>query len=314
MKVLSLFDGISCGRVALERANIQVDAYYASEIDEKAIAITQRNYPDTIQLGSVLDWRDWDLPAIDLVMGGSPCQGFSVAGKRLNFDDARSRLFFEFLEVVRTLKPRWFLLENVVMDEKIQEAISLELGCRPVLIDSALVSAQQRLRLYWTNIPNLSPPQDKGIALSSILETETDWKPAKIVGRNINPATNRRSRSSTDPLIQCVEVRKQHKATRDKAFCLTTLDKDSVISNMRGGPHQDAYGKLRDRWRAFTITEYERLQTLPDGYTAGVSESARKTTIGNGWTVDVIAHIFSLTTEEGQAAHARRGLGEWFND
>ena len=309
MKVLSLFDGISCGRVALERANIQVDAYYASEIDEKAIAITQRNHPDTIQLGSVLDWRDWDLPDLDLVMGGSPCQGFSTAGKRLNFEDSRSRLFFEFLEVVRTLKPRWFLLENVVMDEKIQEAISLELGCRPVLIDSALVSAQTRRRLYWTNIPNLSPPEDKGIALSSILETEKDWKPAKIAGRHINPATNKRAGTSNLPLIQCVEVR-----ATDKAYCLTTLDKDSVVSNLRGGRHLDAYGTQRDRWRAFTITEYERLQTLPDGYTAGVSESARKTTIGNGWTVEVIAHILSLTTEEGQAAHARRGLGEWFND
>lgn len=307
MKVLSLFDGISCGRVALERAGIEVEAYYSSEIDEKAMAITQRNYPDTIQLGTVLDWRDWDLPDLDLVMGGSPCQGFSTAGKRLNFDDARSRLFFEFLEVVRTLKPRWFLLENVVMAENIQNAISLELGCQPVLIDSALVSAQTRPRLYWTNIPNLSPPEDKGIALSSILETEKDWKPAKIAGRHINPATNKRDDSSGLPLVQCVEVREY-----EKAFCLTTLDKDSVISDLRGGRHLDAYGTNRDRWRALTVKEYERLQTLPDDYTAGVPESVRKSTLGNGWTVDVIAHILSLTTDEGQAIHARRGFGSWF--
>lgn len=309
MNVLSLFDGISCGRVALERAGIDVSAYYASEIDEKAITIAQRNYPDTIQLGSVLNWREWSLPDLDLVMGGSPCQGFSTAGKRLNFDDDRSRLFFEFLFIVRELKPRWFLLENVVMDNKIQNAISLELGVQPVLIDSATVSAQSRPRLYWTNIPNVTPPADQRISLSSILETEKDWKPAKICGRPINPATGKRDDFAGLPLVQCVEVR-----SSDKAFCLTTLTKDSVVTSLRAGRHQDAYGSQRDRWRDFTITEYERLQTLPDGYTAGVSESARRFTIGNGWTVDVIAHILSLTTEEGQRKHERRGLGEWFNE
>ncbi len=307
MKVLSLFDGISCGRVALERAGIEIDAYYSSEIDEKVIQIAQRNYPSTVQLGTILNWRDWDLPDLDLVMGGSPCQGFSTAGKMLNFEDSRSRLFFVFLDIIRELRPRFFLLENVVMDEDIQNAISFELGVQPVLIDSALVSAQSRPRLYWTNIPDLSPPADRGIVISDVLETDTDWRPAKVCGRRINPATGKREHSSKLPLTQVVESRKL-----DKAFCITTVSKDSVVTKLPIGRHAGAYGARRDDWRDLTVTECERLQTLPDGYTSGVSESTRRHAIGNGWTVDVIAHILSLTTEEGRAVHARRGFGSWF--
>jgi DNA (cytosine-5)-methyltransferase 3A len=308
LTVLSLFDGISCGQVALERAGIDVGTYYSSEIDEKAMSITQRHYPNTVQLGNVLEWRSWDLPSIDLVMGGSPCQGFSTAGKRLNFEDSRSRLFFEFLEIVRELKPKFFLLENVVMRQEIQDAISLELGCQPVLIDSQTVSAQMRKRLYWTNIPNLSPPHDRGVLLPSILESDTDWRPASIYGRKVNLGTGKREDDSSLPLIQCVEVMR----TRDKARCLTTISKDSVLTSLPIGRHPDAYGKHRDDWRTLTMIECERLQTLPDEYTLGIGETHRRHVLGNGWTVDVIVHILRLMTEEGQAAHAKRGLGAWF--
>lgn len=155
MKVLSLFDGISCGRVALERAGIPVETYYASEIDKYAIQIAQKNYPDTIQIGDVtkVDFSEY-IGKVDLIIGGSPCQGFSFAGKQLNFNDPRSKLFFEFLRAVRTIKPKYFLLENVKMKKEFQDIISERLGVQPIEINSALVSAQNRIRLYWTNIPS----------------------------------------------------------------------------------------------------------------------------------------------------------------
>jgi DNA-cytosine methyltransferase len=150
--------------IALERAGVKVDNYYASEIDKYAITVAQKNYPDTIQLGSVLDVKGADLPKIDLLIGGSPCQGFSFAGKQLNFDDPRSKLFFEFVRLKEELNPKYFLLENVKMKKESQDVISEYLGVEPVEINSALVSAQNRKRLYWTNIP-FDMPEDKGILL-----------------------------------------------------------------------------------------------------------------------------------------------------
>ena len=174
MKVLSLFDGISCGRLALERAGIPVEKYYASEIDKYAIQIAQKNYPDTIQIGDVTKLNYLELLDIDLVIGGSPCQGFSFAGKQLNFNDPRSKLFFEFVRAVKTIKPKYFLLENVKMKQEFQDIISEQLGVRPIEINSSLVSAQNRKRLYWTNIPNVTVPADKGILLKDILHEFTD--------------------------------------------------------------------------------------------------------------------------------------------
>ena len=156
MNVLSLFDGISCGQVALERAGIKIDKYYASEIDKYAIQITQKNYPNTIQLGDITMINESvlnSLPKIDLLIGGSPCQGFSVAGKQLNFGDPRSKLFFEFVRIKEILKPKYFLLENVKMKKEYQDVISKYLGVEPIEICSSKFSAQQRKRLYWTNIP-----------------------------------------------------------------------------------------------------------------------------------------------------------------
>ena len=172
MNVLSLFDGMSCGRIALERLGIQVDNYYASEIDKYAIQVSQANYPNIIQVGDVTELDTSTLPKIDLIMGGSPCQGFSFAGKQLAFDDPRSALFFEFVRCVEELKPKYFLLENVRMKKEYLDVISEYMGVEPIMINSALVSAQNRVRYYWTNIPGVEQPEQRGIVLRDILETK----------------------------------------------------------------------------------------------------------------------------------------------
>ena len=184
MNVLSLFDGMSCGRIALDKLGIQVDNYFASEVDKYAIQVAQTNYPDTIHLGDVRDVRTSEgmlyvtegdgCPhyEIDLLMGGSPCQGFSFAGSQLNFDDPRSKLFWEFVRLKNELQPQYFLLENVRMAQRSQDVITEALGVEPIAINSNLVSAQNRYRLYWTNIP-FDMPTDRGITMNDILEG--DW-------------------------------------------------------------------------------------------------------------------------------------------
>lgn len=171
MNVLSLFDGMSCGRIALDRLGIKVDNYYASEIDKYAMKVSEANYPDIIQVGDVTALDLSTLPKIDLIMGGSPCQGFSFAGKQLAFDDPRSALFFEFVRCVKELNPKYFLLENVRMKKEYLDVISEYMGVEPICINSALVSAQNRVRYYWTNIPGIEQPEQRGIVLRDILET-----------------------------------------------------------------------------------------------------------------------------------------------
>lgn len=170
MNVLSLFDGMSCGQLALQRAGIQVENYFAAEIDKYAIKVTQANFPDTVQLGDVTTVDPDSLPQIDLLIGGSPCQGFSFAGKQLNFDDPRSKLFWEYVRLLKALKPKYFLLENVKMKKESMDVITEALGVEPIFINSSLVSAQNRQRYYWTNISMESLPNDKGIVLADILE------------------------------------------------------------------------------------------------------------------------------------------------
>ncbi len=182
INVLSCFDGISCGQVALERAGIEYENYYASEIDKPAIEVTQHNYPKTIQLGNVEDWESWNLENVDLIMGGSPCQGFSVVGKRLNFDDPRSKLFFTFADILKHYKPKYWLYENVIMADDIRDAISEILGTQPVMIESADVSAQLRKRYYWSNIP-FGLPRKLTVNIEDILEHEGYKYPASIIGR-----------------------------------------------------------------------------------------------------------------------------------
>lgn len=184
MKVLSLFDGMSCGQIALNRLGVKYSAYYASEIDKNAIKVTMSNYPNTIQLGDITKVNGYDLPKIDLLIGGSPCQGFSFAGKGLNFDDPRSKLFFEYVRLLKETNPKYFLLENVKMKKEHQDVISYYLVVKPILINSSLVSAQNRERLYWTNIPNVSQPKDNGIILKDIVCGYIDEKiviPSKYI-------------------------------------------------------------------------------------------------------------------------------------
>lgn len=407
MKVLSLFDGISCGRLALERAGIKVDKYYASEIDKYAIQVAQKNYPDTIQLGDCTKLNYLELLDVDLIIGGSPCQGFSFAGKQLNFEDPRSKLFFEFVRAVRIIKPRYFLLENVKMKKEFQDIISEQLGVQPIEINSSLLSAQNRKRLYWTNIPNVTQPDDKGILLKDIVHEFADIPEKSLMtSRNfehVNRPFGSKAHDVTDeeksPTLQAAmgmgggnipyrfewlrkyivpfnltlkildkEVakgkigyfRKDSQANRiyyihDKAVTLCgdagggaakmgqylfgvvkhehgfrsggmgaddkmptmtsngsernnhllfgCITPDRVEKRQNGQRFndgtkfytltaQDKHGVLVEGYiRKLTPIECERLQTLPDNWTQGISDSQRYKCLGNGWTVDVIAHI-----------------------
>jgi DNA-cytosine methyltransferase len=298
MNVLSLFDGLSCGQIALNRANIRYNKYFASEIDKHAIKVTQHNYPETIQLGDVVQIKGSNLPKIDLLIGGSPCQGFSFAGKQLNFEDPRSKLFFEFIRLKNELQPKYFLLENVVMKQEFQDVITEFTGVQPIKINSSLVSAQNRERLYWTNIPDVTQPNNKNINLYDILEDigvdgeyfdKTKLNKATILGRRLDSRGKRMDYDKTIPITQCLEVRATN---RDKSNCLTTVAKDNVLTTLPIGRHVDAFKKNLP-FRYFTIKEYCRLQTVPDTYFDGVaSENQIRKMLGNGWTVDVISHIF----------------------
>lgn len=262
MNVLSLFDGISCGQIALERAGIKVDKYYSSEIDKYAIQITQKNFPDTIQLGDIKKWKSWNIEQPDIIMGGSPCQGFSLAGKQLNFEDPRSKLFFEFVNILNYYKPKYFLLENVKMKKEFQNIISNYLRVEPIEINSSLVSAQNRKRLYWTNIPNITQPNKKQIKLSDILE-------------NLN--------FNREPY--------EEKYASNKTINYKTDKFNTLRAN--AGSRTRGIGICNDKgwWKKLTPVECERLQTLPDNYTEGISNTQRYKCIGNGWTIDVISHI-----------------------
>jgi site-specific DNA-cytosine methylase len=274
MNVLSLFDGMSCGQIALERAEIKVDNYYASEIDKHAINVTQHNYPNTIQLGDINNWKSWNLSEIDLVMGGSPCQGFSNSGFGLNFEDPRSKLFFTFVEILKFYNPKYFLLENVKMKKEWENVISEYLGVSPILIDSSLVSAQKRSRLYWTNIPNVQKPEDKGLLFKDIIDNNKSnyitWKPEQMK-MWFNKEYVRKDYyriEQPNKKVQCLMA--QMGTNRPK----TWLDESETIF----------------RW--ITPIEWERLQTLPDNYTSIESDAQRRKMIGNGWTADIITHIF----------------------
>jgi len=275
MTVLSLFDGISCGQLALKRAGVHVDRYYASEIEPNAIKVTQHNFPDTIQLGDVRNINASDLPKIDLLIGGSPCQTFSIAGNKTGFD-GKSGLFYEFLRLLKEVHPTYFLLENVKMRKDWRDEITKELNVMPILINSNLVSAQDRERLYWTNIPGdgflgeVTQPNDKHIYLRDIVEQENRvWLP-------ILPWTQKvwGTKKKIDTL---------RKISDRKSFCLTT--NKSHPKNYYLSPDKTRLTKL-------TSKEAEILQTVPEGYTSCITEGAAFSALGNGWTVDVIAHIF----------------------
>jgi len=294
--VLSLFDGMACGHVALNRAGIEFDNYYASEIHGPSMKVANKNHVNIIQLGDINTWKSWDIEDIDLIIGGSPCQGFSSSGKGLNFNDPRSKLFFTFLEVLEHFKPKYFLLENVRMKAEWLQIITDHLGVDPIHIYSNLVSAQNRPRYYWCNW-DTNQPTDKQIKLTSILEKNHQWHPASIVGRRINPITGKRNdHDKSLPYSQCLQVKK----SADKMGCLTTVAKDTLLSSKPHGRYPDAYNKtIRGKdWRELTPIEYERLQTLPDDYTKGVGDTSRRAMLGNGWTVDVVTHLFEELRRE----------------
>ena len=411
MKVLSLFDGMSCGRIALDRLGIAVDTYYASEIDKYAIEVAQKNYPDTIHVGDVTQLNADDFQDVDLILAGSPCQGFSFAGNQLAFDDPRSALFFEFIRLLKAIKPKYFLLENVRMKKEFLEVITEQVSScypefqghdlfggriEPILINSSLVSAQSRERYYWTNIPNITQPEDKGIVLRDVLEEDPgdsfNLAPAKVdrvlneargkgffynedspkigtiiagyhkeptdgsyietkpkqvgIASDINghdilkrvyspdgksPTLNTMGGGNREPKVvsggafrgrayddkgkrmdrdgdsvanktkQMLELRQDRKSN-----AITTVYKDSVVvseirnksKTVRSGG-RDSYDRHEWdsvdelHWRKLTPLECERLQTVPDNYTNHVSNTQRYKMLGNGWTVDVIAHILS---------------------
>ena len=284
MKVLSLFDGISCGMVALERAGIPVDAYYASEIDKNAIAISRKNYPNIIRLGDVTKWREWDIPwaEIDLLIGGSPCQGFSFAGKQLNFNDPRSKLFFEFVDILNHIRKHnpnvKFLLENVKMKAEWQDVISGYLGVKPIRINSALVSAAKRDRLYWANF-DVKMPDDKGITFDNINQHSTDWLSDTYIDKVS------KWKAQQDPIANTTFI-----GTNSKLPCLTAR-----------GYNQSHSGMILisdgNKYRYLTNNEGELAMTLPVDYTAGITDRERARCLGNGWTVDVIAHILKSLKE-----------------
>ena len=232
------------------------------------------------------------------------CQGFSSSGKQLNFNDPRSKLFFEYVRAIKECQPKYFLLENVVMKKEWQDIISSYLGVEPIEINSSLVSAQNRRRLYWTNIPNVTLPEDKNITLEDILEDIKFPNPAAIRGRRLNKATivgrrldengHRKDTDKTIPITQCLEVRATN---TDKSNCLTTVDKDNVLTPLPIGRHPDAF-KNNLPFRYYTTKEMCRLQTVPDDFLNMIPDSAARKALGNGWTVDVIAHIFSFLPDE----------------
>jgi site-specific DNA-cytosine methylase len=285
INVLSLFDGIGCGQIALERAGINVDTYFASEVDRHAIMVTQHNYPNTIQLGDVTDVNAQDLPEINLLIGGSPCQGFSFAGKQLNFEDPRSKLFFEYVRIlneIRLVNPDVkFLLENVRMKKEYLDVISDYLGVEPIMINSSSVSAQNRIRYYWTNIPNITHPEDNNIVLSDILEL---------------PPGDGYDESSLNVKVDLPEGWEKYVPDDLPDFCdpynkseIKGLKSNTLRTNPNNG---NMWVKFNNRYRNLTRTECERLQTVPDGYTSAISSPKAKKCLGNGWTVNVIAHIF----------------------
>ena len=381
MNILSLFDGISAGQVALQRVGIKVENYYASEIDKYAIQITQKNYPNTIQLGDITKWREWDIDwsSIDMVIGGSPCQGFSFAGKQLNFEDSRSKLFFDYLDIcnhVADHNPKMkFLLENVRMKQEYQDVISEFLGVSPIFINSSLVSAQNRPRLYWTNISEVNQPDNLGIMLKDIMQDNADAKHYlsdkaieklnrhnnkiiidlknpeksstihagyyKMGGRDQQYIIDKKHYLTQKAIDYMNRLRngkprwEYHKNPLDgKAACLTANMYKGVPYGVLRIPEATKKGyvdinpnegvdltypnsktrrgrRMEDKSNCLTASTYdycwydgficrkltpiecERLQTFPDNYTEGISDTQRYKSLGNGWTVDVVAHIFS---------------------
>lgn len=298
MNILSLFDGMSCGRLASIKAGIKVDNYLASEIKEDAIKVTQENYPDTKQLGSVTELSAIDLPKINILIGGSPCQNLSVAmakKHRKGLEGDKSSLFYEYYRLLKETKPKYFLLENVGgMDKKDKEIITELLEVEPIKINSKLVSGQLRNRLYWTNIPGVTMPEDKKVYLNDILDDgwsdrekarcllESDSRPLttplKMFHRYYSTGFTTLIFKSKEHYESCVEHYDKH----FKGLNAKEIEKTGITSDVYNGV------------RYLNQSELERLQTVPVGYTKSLTRNQAAGLLGDGWTVDVIAHILSF--------------------
>lgn len=296
MNVLSLFDGISCGMVALERAGIPVERYFAYEIEPNAIKISKKNYPQIVRCGDVFDtdFCSYAIANIDLLIGGSPCTFWSKAKchtakqeREVEADGIGWQLFLKYVEALRNARPRYFLYENNYgMPPKVQSAISEKLGCEPIMIDSALVSAQKRKRLYWTNIPNVSQPADRGVLIKDIVVMD-DPSLVKTFDDRI-----RRTMIPTENYIKYDLSEKGYYSQSDRLYYLD--GKAPTVPRCRTETKFNVW-LGGETYKKTCVLEVERLQTLPDNYTCveGVAKTRRFEAIGNGWTVDVIAHILS---------------------
>ena len=287
MNVLSLFDGISCGQIALQRAGIKVDKYYASEIKPSAIKCTQENFPNTIQIGDVTKLDLSKLDKIDLLIGGSPCQDLSIAvvmvkDKREGLDGQKSSLFYEYVRILKQLKPKYFLLENVAnMSKQDKQLITSILGVEPIEINSNLVSYQNRNRYYWTNIPNITQPQDKHINFQDYICKDHE----KCKEFKVNKTPSRIKMWGDGVNGNCSNITKATKIN-----CITTRQDRWKNAGLI---------EFEDFCRYLTTEELKQGQTLPIGYTKMLTKHQASNVIGDGWTVDVIAHIFkNLKGEE----------------
>ena len=281
MNVLSLFDGISSGHIALNKAGISYENYFASEIEKNSIKVTQHNFPNTKQLGNVCKINGSDLPKIDLLIAGSPCQSFSCAVSTNTGFDGKSKLFFEYVRLLKECKPKYFLLENVIMKKEWEDVISSHLGVSPIAINSELFSAQSRPRLYWTNILLGKLPESNPLVLGDILEPDVNPKYyyketfdfhgfQKVVCATLHINGHDILKRVNSPLHKC-----------------------QTLTAVCGGNQQKKVLECTTmRVRKLTPLEYERLQTVPENYTSIVSDGSRYKMLGNGWTVDVISWIF----------------------
>ena len=305
MKILSLFDGISCGRAALERADIAVYNYAAFEIDWYAIKISAKNYPSIRRFGDVFEGDFTQFKGYDLLMGGSPCTYWSIAkkGRETEVGGEGWRLFMEYVRALRESGARWFLYENNhSIHQRIKDAISRELGVQPIMINSALVSAQTRKRCYWTNIPNVSQPTDKGILLADIIDNAVPWTgksyclTANYAGATLKNTLERHQRTMVAEPVRIGDIGSAGQAHR----VYSVRGKSVALSTERGGQGSGTGLYKIDLpdgdylIRKLSPVECERLQTLPDGYTDCVSNAQRYKCLGNGWTVDVISHILGF--------------------
>lgn len=299
MVVLSLFDGISCGQIAFERCGISIDEYYASEIKKCAIQVTMKNYPNTIQIGDVTkvfyrdgilhtEKGDFQIPHIDYLIGGSPCQDFSSASILTPYKDknmyglegSKSSLFYEYLRLLREIKPTYFLLENVRMKAESEKELNAYMGVKGIHINSNLVSFQNRERIYWTNIPGVEVPKDKHINFQDFKDTDPDYCRQFKVKRT--PSRERMWNNGVQGGIgNCPNI-----TERERVNCLTRKQDRCPNSGLIA---------FEDFCRYLTRREIELAQTLPIGYTDSISYIQMQDVCGDGWTVDVIAHILSYS-------------------